>query len=433
MGGTYTDHRKSEISWNFLWKPWNIPAQVEPSSDVMLDTVTSYRSGFVRDPSQDNFIRTTQNGYEMMNSDWDKGHPFQSDKQITIRSHSDVYLRADDGQSWYRGPLVIHSTLPGGTFPYPTIPSWDPNYYGSVALSNTMPTNPEAGMSQFIGEMQQIPHVIGTRLLQYQRRNDYFRSLGEEYLNVAFGWIPFMKDITKLILSVQRMNKTIAQFIKDNGRIIRRKYDFPEIYTQTEPENLGTSWLEKLLVNTASGINGMYYLFSNESDSRGTLTRTRTSYQKIWFKGAYSYFLPLDDSIESNILRTEALCNKIMGTRITPSTLYELAPWSWLVDWFVSLGSFMKVQSTIGRDGLVLRYGYIMRTTRVTDTYALSGIRFKSFSPGTVTVRLTTVRKERVRATPYGFGVNPNSFSDNQWAILIALGLTKGPKTLKDT
>lgn len=433
MGGTYTDHRSHDFSFNFLWKPWNIAAQTEPSSITAVDTVTSYRSGFVRDPSMDDFVRTSENGYEYMSNTWDKGHAFSSTKQEFVLSNEYVSLIAADKQSWFRGPLVPHSTLPGGVFPYPDIPSWDANYYGSVALANTIPTNPQAGLAMLAQDVKLRPKYPLTWLGDLQTKTSFFRNLGGEYLNLTFGWSPFIRDVVSFVKSVQGMNKTISQFLNDNGKVIRRRYDFPEIITQEAPVNLGTSWCEKLLVNTASGITGMYYLFDNEADSRGLLTRTRLTSQKIWFKGAYSYYVPMDDSIESNILRTDALCNKILGARITPSVLYELAPWSWLVDWFASVGSLFKIQSQLGRDGLVIRYGYVMRTTSVTDTYTLSGIRFRSFSPGPVTLRLTTVRKERVKATPYGFGLNPNTFSDQQWAILIALGMAKSPKSMKET
>jgi len=41
------------------------------------------------------------------------------------------------------------------------------------------------------------------------------------------------------------------------------------------------------------------------------------------------------------------------------------------------------------------------------------------------------VKKERAKATPYGFGVDPATFSEWQWSILAALGLTLGPHKMR--
>jgi len=39
-------------------------------------------------------------------------------------------------------------------------------------------------------------------------------------------------------------------------------------------------------------------------------------------------------------------------------------------------------------------------------------------------------KKERIRASPYGFGRTPGSFSDRQWSILTALGMSNGGNKL---
>jgi hypothetical protein len=122
----------------------------------------------------------------------------------------------------------------------------------------------------------------------------------------------------------------------------------------------------------------------------------------------------------------------ILGTRLTPEVLWELAPWSWLFDWQANVGDILSNLSLLSADGLVMRYGYLMCHTLAYNRYVIpAGARF---TPGVETGPIFTVlgreTKERVRATPYGFGLNPDSFSIRQWAILGALGLTKTPRAL---
>jgi len=103
-----------------------------------------------------------------------------------------------------------------------------------------------------------------------------------------------------------------------------------------------------------------------------------------------------------------------------------------LVDWFVDVGSMLSTASLLSSDGLVLRYGYLMQHTRHTKTYRVTdGFQFNNGSrSGPVTNTLHRETKERVKATPYGFGLSLTGLSTRQWAILGALGLTKAPRIL---
>lgn len=108
---------------------------------------------------------------------------------------------------------------------------------------------------------------------------------------------------------------------------------------------------------------------------------------------------------------------------MTPEVLWELAPWSWAVDWFSNTGDVIHNISTLGYDGLVMEYGYMMTHTqydrRVEATALVNGV---SVSARTVSRRET---KRRTVATPYGFGIDDTTLSPRQLAILAALGLSR--------
>jgi hypothetical protein len=130
--------------------------------------------------------------------------------------------------------------------------------------------------------------------------------------------------------------------------------------------------------------------------------------------------------------RFEQLGNKLLGTRLTPDVLWNLAPWSWLVDWFTTIGSSLSNVVSFQNDGLVMPYGYAMRRVRIT-TVASTTLAFKENpEKELLTFRNTYMvdQKERVRATPYGFGLDLGSLNPRQWAILASLGLTRAPQRL---
>jgi hypothetical protein len=102
-------------------------------------------------------------------------------------------------------------------------------------------------------------------------------------------------------------------------------------------------------------------------------------------------------------------------------------------DWYYNIGTLISNASYLGKDNLVIKYGYLMHT-QVAETI-LELPRWSGYTtyPDTRVLRTsyTVTRKERYKATPYGFARNPNDLTGKQWAILGALGLTKAPKTIK--
>jgi len=108
---------------------------------------------------------------------------------------------------------------------------------------------------------------------------------------------------------------------------------------------------------------------------------------------------------------------------ITPEVLWNLAPWSWAADWFGNIGDVMHNVSALGRDGLVMEYGYVMNE-RKTDASYVCRSRL-----GTYTRDVTTVDRRRWAAiSPYGFSVSWDGLTPKQLAVVTALGLTRGPR-----
>lgn len=62
----------------------------------------------------------------------------------------------------------------------------------------------------------------------------------------------------------------------------------------------------------------------------------------------------------------ESLVDKLYGENPTIDTLYNLTPWSWLLDWFTGFGEYVNIIERINTDPSLINYGYI--------TYASRGI-----------------------------------------------------------
>jgi hypothetical protein len=116
----------------------------------------------------------------------------------------------------------------------------------------------------------------------------------------------------------------------------------------------------------------------------------------------------------------------LLGARLTPTALWNLAPWSWLVDWFSNASEVLQNFDAWMIDSQVLCYAYIMEHTLSTYTYTHIGNHsFHDASVRAPQVTLVSETKTRQRATPYGFGLTWDGLSNLQKSILGALGLTR--------
>jgi len=313
----------------------------------------------------------------------------------------------------YNGPLLATSK---NSFPVIDTPSNTAlDAWGTTAISRTIPTSSDASLAQFLGELKEgLPSLIGSSLWKTKFKD--FRETGSEYLNVQFGWKPLISDVRKFATAVANADSILAQLERDSGKNVRRRYTFPS---------------EKSVTSSVA-----FPHYPNEGNLTIYLTDpgslSTTTHRKVdkWFSGCYTYYL--SDKTRDRVAATAQKARLLLGLELTPELLWELAPWSWLVDYFANVGDVMSNISRFSNDGLVLRHGYIMYRETVRKEYTWTGNVSigNKMTPVTLTQTFETTLKVRRKATPYGFGFNLGSLSDSQWAILAALGISRAPKSL---
>lgn len=293
------------------------------------------------------------------------------------------------------------------------------DYFGTKAIANVTPTNPLFSLSTALGELREgLPKIVGLETLQ--TRTARAKGAGSEYLNVEFGWKPLISDLQKFHYVTSNADALVKQYESNSGKRLKRRMNFPLETSTTITSSNSYSW-----PLVAAFGNNLY-------NGQGKLVKTTTTTTKRWFAGCFTYYLPPYKEGDHNIARSEQIANYLYGTRITPDTLWNLTPWSWAADWVGNIGDIMTNVSNFAADGLVMPYGYIMETKSVTDNYTTTqkyknnGNFAAELGPEVVySQTLTTTSKCRRVATPFGFGLNPSSFTGRQWSILVALGLSR--------
>lgn len=366
-----------------------------------------------------------------------EGHPFHSSKKKGVKGdfggnfftqkryveskHGARFLKggykvnaSQDGWRSHEGLLISRPSSSATTtsmYPAPQSSSDSKlNAYGATAIANSSPTNSPANAAVFLGELlrEGLPSLVGSKT--WKSRTLSSKAAGDDYLNIQFGWRPLLEEITNFGGLVTRGDSVLSQFERDAGKDVRRRFEFP-----TEKSS-NTYELDGAL--TPLGQIGTTIRWDKRSLTREVTVRR-------WFSGSFTYHLPSGYSNRKKMGELAGYADRL-GLHLTPETLWNLAPWSWAVDWFSNTGDVFTNVSNYARYGLIVRYGYIMEHSIVKDTYSHSGTDFLTGQRHYADpLTLVTETKIRRKASPFGFGVNLDALDAFQLSILAALGISK--------
>lgn len=301
-----------------------------------------------------------------------------------------------------KGPYVCLglNSFPGQAFV--GINDSDVKADGTKAVKLTAPNNPSFSLSTAVGELLKdgLPAMFGSGLLEEKTR--VLRGSSQEYLNYQFGWLPLMSDLRKFAHTVRDTHRIIDGFREGSAQHIRRRHVFEPVRTFVNFE--GSGYLYPANGGASVLVNG---------------SQTQEDLVESWFSGAFRYHIPLSDNFNSKAARWYSEAGKLLGLRLTPDVVWNIAPWSWAVDWYANVGDVLTNIGNLGSDGLAMQYGYSMRhkRTEVNTVFYYQG--------QTGYRRRTWEQKRRLPASPYGFMVTYDGLTDRQKAIAAALGITR--------
>lgn len=293
------------------------------------------------------------------------------------------------------------------------------NGKGATAVSLCSPTNPVADVSTFLAEAiaeGRVASLPGSQTWKDRTRTILSRAAGE-FLNVEFGWLPLKTEVHNFGLAVRNARTVLKQYKRDEGKLVRRRFYFPV-----------ESHSSQTLVNSAEvphvGAYGSVGGYGNYSKGDTTLhTKEET---RIWFAGAFRYYIPDQNDSWSQFMEHGNLADKLFGITLTPEVLWELAPWSWAVDYFSNAQQVLQNLQNMELYGLIMQYGYLMTERVKTETYRWESRHEQGKISLPVPERTIEFRsKAREHANPYGFGILDRDLSPLQVAILAAAGITR--------
>jgi hypothetical protein len=281
--------------------------------------------------------------------------------------------------------------------PYSIYPLWS---LGSEAINAVRPSYDELNLAATLGEMREgLPSFR-------HRYGSFLSNLGGNYLTTEMAIKPALNDARAIARTARDYDTLLERMKTEAGKIRHRRYDFPDTHSEE---------VESVQTGVYPGGPGAVLL-----TGRGTLTITLTKRTRTWFEGSFMYYMDRSNPYTANAANFQ----RLFGLHLDVETAWELTRFSWLVDYFTSIGDILSNVSANGRGDAVMVRGYLMRTTSYEREYKWEKTSGNSLMPTSATEVFGAIRKERVQAHPFGFGLSTD-LTDRQLSIIAALGLTK--------
>jgi len=390
---------------------------------------------------------------------FDNGHPFETRDERVFYTHPRIVLRGSSG-AFYQGAFYGADTGgPDLNWPstYASSNSWattgfsaDDITYGTRAMQKVAPDQSPAHLLQALVELKQdFPRVPGAHFVKQAKPispSRYDKNLrkdsslsgalsvpADETLNYFFGVQPTLQDLYQVLKAVIRAGSLIEQWRRDAGRVVRRSLAYDPIVSTLDSRNGQTRTYRVFggpfrTINPTAWTSAMCY----DQNELVSVSRLQTFTDRYSFVGAFTYYVdPILDRLgPAGVFVNNA--QHLLGLSADANTIWQLTPWTWLIDWFVNLGDCISLMNRIQDKSLVLRYGYLMRESELKTSLTVDRFTAKDGTPyRDIRADYVIKRKVRIRSTPYGFGLSTGSFSPVQWAILASLGFTSGDKQLR--
>lgn len=153
------------------------------------------------------------------------------------------------------------------------------------------------------------------RLSRKDRKRIRAGDSPEAYLAYNFGWAPLVNDLANL-LNLQEL--------------LDKKYQ--ELQDLTKGKRISRVLFNRELPGSGGTVSGGFYFHSIYN-----IPYTKTLYEKAWFVSQARLLSPLPPRQSA-----EYILQQLKIGQSDASTLWNMFPWSWLIDYFHNFGSYLQ-------------------------------------------------------------------------------------------
>jgi len=177
-----------------------------------------------------------------------------------------------------------------------------------------------ANLTVFLYELRDLKRMFDILPSKYFRLRDWksvLKYANDQHLNWNFGWRPFLNDIYKVVTGLSSFESRMSKFLQEASTSLRRRVqDIPQDGSYTSNSTLdGYVW---------------------------RILETNTITQTVASTFDFEYTIPKfgwSEFLWRSYLDT-------LGLNVTAANIWRVIPWSFVVDWFVNVGSYLDTYST---------------------------------------------------------------------------------------
>jgi hypothetical protein len=273
------------------------------------------------------------------------------------------------------------------------------SYYATQIAARTNPSRPYVDLAAELLQLPELAHIL---------RNagpGLARQAGSAYLTTSFGIQPVGGVIARLINSHRVISERVNEIKRLAAYGIRR--------TMTMDFSSASS-RDYRYIDTAHSTAGGWF-------DTTTIEEVRAHIRWGLYPGALDGLVTpaaIDAQIRS--WATQA----VRGQTIDLSTVYQLTPWTWLLDWFASTGDYLKATRNIVP--AILKEVVVMRHCKTVSSYP-----GESYDPGGAArmhiapIRMTRESKSRRFSFISPFTGHLPFLENRQMATLASLAVTR--------
>jgi hypothetical protein len=224
------------------------------------------------------------------------------------------------------------------------------NKYGYGLLRDTLPEHPQFNLFYNIAELKDIPVMLRNtvRLFKdFQSELSSMKGIGDQYLNYKFGWESTVNAVKDLLYTPTRIAKRINYLLKRRGK--------PTTYRTKKT----------FLTEVSSVPSATFYLYATESLKASGISTSRKVELRLMLNATLDFPNVSIPEVRSDLWTT------LLGAYPTPTDLFNLVPWTWLIDWFSGAGDYLTLIDRISRDPSLVNFGFIsyVSSGRINYTY----------------------------------------------------------------
>jgi hypothetical protein len=171
------------------------------------------------------------------------------------------------------------------------------------------------------------------------------KDIPSQYLSYHFGWKQLVSDVMDLLVKPAKISKQIDFLIRRSGK--------PTTYRSKR----------QIVSAQADGVPGFVYeLLECENKVRDATSLVRTIDLAMVINTTFDF-----PQINYPIFRKDLFLRKL-GVYPSFTDIYNLTPWTWLVDWFTGLGTYIEVIDEVNKDSSIINWGFLTGKSRVEVT-----------------------------------------------------------------